>query len=212
VIAGHRRIVRSAQPAAADTRPRARCPALPERTIRGSPAALSAAAPDQLWKSSIPEEIGGLALASARSMRATPPGCLLLCARQAIGKHLRDRGAGAGVAPEFMPKQNSALVAQRLDVERRAASRGESQGRALRRPRAVLFARRAISRFADRSSQAPRCASSCRPSVGKAPGLWVGRHADVRIAYFTMSVAEERGPLDSEFGRRREETRRRASR
>ena len=29
---------------------------------------------------------------------------------QAIRKHLRDRGVGAGVAPEFRPKQNSALV------------------------------------------------------------------------------------------------------
>ena len=43
-------------------------------------------------------------------MRATAPGCLLLGASQAIGEHLRDRGAGAAVAPEFVPKQNSALV------------------------------------------------------------------------------------------------------
>jgi hypothetical protein len=43
---------------------------------------------------------------------ATAPGCLLLCASQAIGKHLRDR-AGAGVPPEFMPKQNSALIGNR---------------------------------------------------------------------------------------------------
>ena len=38
VIAGHRRIVRSAQPAASGTRPRARGAALPERTRRTSPA------------------------------------------------------------------------------------------------------------------------------------------------------------------------------
>ena len=40
-------------------------------------------------------------------MRATAPGCSLLCASHAIGKHLRDRGAGAGVPPEFMPKRHS---------------------------------------------------------------------------------------------------------
>jgi hypothetical protein len=38
--------------------------------------------------SSIQEGIGGLALACARSVRATTPGCLLLSASQAIGKHL----------------------------------------------------------------------------------------------------------------------------
>ena len=43
-------------------------------------------------------------------MRATAPGCLLLGASQAIGKHVRDRRAGASVTPEFMPKQNSALI------------------------------------------------------------------------------------------------------
>jgi hypothetical protein len=38
------------------------------------------------------------------------PGCLLLCASRVIGRHPRDCGAGACVQPEFMPKQNSALV------------------------------------------------------------------------------------------------------
>jgi len=37
-------------------------------------------------------------------------GRLLPGTSHAIGKHLRDRGAGAGVAPEFMSNQNSALV------------------------------------------------------------------------------------------------------
>jgi hypothetical protein len=35
---------------------------------------------------------------------------LLPSATQTVGKHLRDRGGGAGVASEFMSKQNSALV------------------------------------------------------------------------------------------------------
>ena len=39
-------------------------------------------------------------------MRVTAPRVLAGRASQAIGKHLRDRGAGAGVAPEFMPKRN----------------------------------------------------------------------------------------------------------
>jgi hypothetical protein len=60
--------------------------------------------------SSIPEELGGLELAPARSITATAPRCLLASATQTVGKHLRDHGAGAGVAPEFMSKQNSALV------------------------------------------------------------------------------------------------------
>ena len=32
---------------------------------------------------------------------------------QAIREHLRDRGVGAGVAPEFMAKRNSELVSIR---------------------------------------------------------------------------------------------------
>ena len=43
-------------------------------------------------------------------MKATAAECLLPVTSQAIRKHFRDRGAGAGVAPEFRPKQNSALV------------------------------------------------------------------------------------------------------
>jgi hypothetical protein len=35
---------------------------------------------------------------------------LLPVTRQAIRKHLRDRGVGAGVAPEFMAKRNSELI------------------------------------------------------------------------------------------------------
>ena len=62
------------------------------------------------WFSSIREELGGLDLAPARTMRATAAECLLPVTSQAIRKHLRDRGVGAGVAPEFRPKQNSALV------------------------------------------------------------------------------------------------------
>ena len=31
----------------------------------------------------------------------------------AIGKHLRDRGAGAGVPPEFVPKRHSELSGNR---------------------------------------------------------------------------------------------------
>jgi hypothetical protein len=79
-------------------------------TIRGSAAALSAAAPDQLWKSSIGEEMGGLGLVPARTMRATAADCSLPLSSQAIRKHLRDRGVGAGVAPEFLAKRNSELV------------------------------------------------------------------------------------------------------
>ena len=64
----------------------------------------------QRWFSSIGEEIGGLGLAPVWTMRATAAECLLPFSSQAIRKHLRDRGAGAGVAPEFVLKQNSALV------------------------------------------------------------------------------------------------------
>jgi hypothetical protein len=35
---------------------------------------------------------------------------LAASATQTVGKHLRDCGAGAGVAPEFMPKRHSAVV------------------------------------------------------------------------------------------------------
>jgi hypothetical protein len=43
-------------------------------------------------------------------MKATAAECLLPVTSQAIRKHFRDRGAGAGVAPEFMAKRNSELV------------------------------------------------------------------------------------------------------
>ena len=59
---------------------------------------------------SIGEEIGGLGLVPARTMRATAAECLLPVTSQAIRKHLRDHGVGAGVAPEFMTKRNSELV------------------------------------------------------------------------------------------------------
>ena len=60
--------------------------------------------------SSIGEEIAGRGLVPARTMRATVAECLLRVTSQAIRKHLRDRGVGAGVAPEFMAKRDSELV------------------------------------------------------------------------------------------------------
>jgi hypothetical protein len=42
--------------------------------------------------------------------RATAGECLPPVTSQAIRKHLRDRGVGAGVAPEFMAKRNSELI------------------------------------------------------------------------------------------------------
>jgi hypothetical protein len=54
--------------------------------------------------------MGGLGLVPARTMRATAADCLLPLSSQAIRKHLRDRGVGAGVAPEFLAKRNSQLV------------------------------------------------------------------------------------------------------
>ena len=54
--------------------------------------------------------MGGLGLVPARTMRATAADCLLPLSSQAIRKHLRDRGVGAGVAPEFLAKRNSELV------------------------------------------------------------------------------------------------------
>jgi hypothetical protein len=38
---------------------------------------------------------------------------LLAGTSQAIGKRLRDRTVGLGVAPEFMPKRNSELIGNR---------------------------------------------------------------------------------------------------
>ena len=43
-------------------------------------------------------------------MRATAGERLLRVTSQAIRKHLCDRGVGAGLAPDFMPKRNSELV------------------------------------------------------------------------------------------------------
>ena len=63
--------------------------------------------------SSIGEEIGGLELVPAPNMRATAAECLLSVGSQAIRKHLRDRGVGVGVAPDFMTKRNSELVGTR---------------------------------------------------------------------------------------------------
>jgi hypothetical protein len=60
--------------------------------------------------SSIGEEIGVLWPVPARTMRATAAECMLPFTSQAIRKHLRDRGVGAGVAPDFMAERNSELV------------------------------------------------------------------------------------------------------
>jgi hypothetical protein len=59
------------------------------------------------------EEIGALGLVSAWTIRATAAECLRPVTSQAIRKHLRDRGVGAGVAPEFMAERNSELVGTR---------------------------------------------------------------------------------------------------
>ncbi|HEV3194381.1 MAG TPA: hypothetical protein VGY54_27980, partial [Polyangiaceae bacterium] len=56
------------------------------------------------------EEIGALGLVSAWTIRATAAECLRPVTSQAIRKHLRDRGVGAGVAPEFMAERNSELI------------------------------------------------------------------------------------------------------
>jgi hypothetical protein len=60
--------------------------------------------------SSIGEEIGGLRLVPAWTTRATAAECLLPVTSQAIRNHLRDRGVGAGVAPEFIAKRYSEPV------------------------------------------------------------------------------------------------------
>jgi hypothetical protein len=53
----------------------------------------------------------GGALAGARSdYESDSGGVLAALTSQAIRKHLRDRGVGAGVAPEFIAKRNSQLV------------------------------------------------------------------------------------------------------
>jgi hypothetical protein len=65
-----------------------------------------------------------------RTMRATAAECLLSFLSQAIRKRLRDRGVGAGVAPEFMTKRNSEPVGIRgrstADAERPEI--GDEQG------------------------------------------------------------------------------------
>ena len=55
------------------------------------------------------EEIRPLDVAPARSRERQRRGRLLAGTSQAIGKRLRDRTVGTGVAPEFMPKRNSEL-------------------------------------------------------------------------------------------------------
>ncbi len=69
--------------------------------------------------SSIGEEIGGLGLVPARTMRATAAECLLPVTSQAIRKHLRDRGVGAGVHPsswQSATPSSSASAARALRV------------------------------------------------------------------------------------------------
>jgi hypothetical protein len=61
-------------------------------------------------RSSIREGIGAAGLVPARTMKATAAECLLPVTSQAIRKHLRDRGVGAGVSPQFMAKRNAELV------------------------------------------------------------------------------------------------------
>jgi hypothetical protein len=73
--------------------------------------------------SSIGEEMGVLGLVPARTMRATAAECLLPVTSQAIRRHRRDRGVGAGVAPDFMTKRNSELADIRDERRRRRASR-----------------------------------------------------------------------------------------
>jgi hypothetical protein len=74
-----------------------------------------------------------LGLVPARTIRARAAECLLPVTNQAIRKHLRDRGVGAGVAAEFMAKRNSELVgirgpsaddAARLEIGEPAARAG----------------------------------------------------------------------------------------
>ena len=54
--------------------------------------------------------MGVLWLVPARTMRASAADCLLPVTSQAIRKHLSDRGACTGVAPEFVAKRYSELV------------------------------------------------------------------------------------------------------
>ena len=72
------------------------------RTIWGRAAAVSAATPNQLWKSSIREEIGGLELAPARSMGAKAPSRSPTGARQTIGKRL----VVASSSPALYPRSS----------------------------------------------------------------------------------------------------------
>jgi hypothetical protein len=85
-------------------------------------------------RSSIGEEIGGLGLVPAPTMRANAAERLLPVTSQAIRKHLRDRGAGAGAPAEFMPKQNFALANPWLDgrTERRIPRLAMSKSAATR--------------------------------------------------------------------------------
>ena len=87
---------------------RGRCQCAAFRSARGMQRSPSVS--QQHRSSSIGEEMGVLWLVPARTMRATAADCLLPLSSQAIRKHLRDRGVGAGVAPEFLAKRNSKLV------------------------------------------------------------------------------------------------------
>ena len=90
--------------------PETRVRALPQRTKGSSHGAGLPWPTRDTSFSSIWEEIGVLWLVPARTMRATAAECLLPLTSHAIRKHLRDRGAGAGVAPYFMTKRDSELV------------------------------------------------------------------------------------------------------
>jgi hypothetical protein len=110
----------------------------PRRGARLSPSDLSAnrvqqsasfgreeaAAWPEWCSSSIGEESSGLGLVPALTMRATAVECLLPVTSQAIRKHLRDRGVGAGIAPKRIARRNSELVGiRRLGPTTRSVSR-----------------------------------------------------------------------------------------
>lgn len=94
-------------------------------------------------------------------MRATAPGCLLLCASQAIGKHLCDRGAGAGVPPESIPKENSGPVGARAgrsnDAPRPEIGDERDQFGSSGVRSAAFSTRRACRRFCSSASSTEIC-------------------------------------------------------
>ncbi len=102
-------------PGRTDDWPGSRSAAAGQRSASGF-SGMRSVVPDQgsrYWCSSNREEIGGLGLVSAWTIRATAADCLLPFTCQAIRKHLRDCGVGAGVAPEFMAERNSELLGTR---------------------------------------------------------------------------------------------------